>query len=57
MGQISGIALIFGMDMFKDPVSGSMTKSLVFLLAFMVLAVILSFTIKESKIFGTDESQ
>lgn len=57
MGQISGIALIFGMDMFKDPVTGSMTKSLVFLLFLMVLAVLLSLVIKESKMLGTDENK
>lgn len=55
MGQISGIALIFGMDIFKDPVSGSMSKPLIFLLCFMFLAIILSLFLKESKMFGSDE--
>jgi cyanate permease len=48
MGQISGIALIFGMDYFKSPGSGSMTKPLMFLIAGMVLCVFISFLLKES---------
>lgn len=48
MGQISGIALIFGMDYFKSPGSGSMTKPLLFLIAGMVLCVFVSFMLKES---------
>jgi MFS family permease len=55
MGQISGIALILGMDLFKDPVTGSMTTSLIFLLFLMVLAVVLSLIIKESTMLGTNE--
>ena len=57
MGQISGILLIFGMDMFKDPVSGSMTKPLIFLLILMVLAVFMTLTLKESKMLDTDEKK
>lgn len=56
MGQISGIALIFGMDTFKDPVSGSMSKPLILLLCFMFLAIILSLFLKESKMLGSDEN-
>ena len=56
MGQISGIALIFGMDIFKDAATGSMTKPLILLLAFMVLAVILSLFLKESKMLGSDKN-
>ena len=50
MGQISGIAFIFGMDSFKSPVTGSMTPSLVLLIGLMVLSIFMSFTLKESKI-------
>jgi cyanate permease len=50
MGQISGIALIFGMDSFKSPLNGSMSKPLLILIAFMLLSLILSFRLKESKI-------
>jgi len=55
MGQISGIALIFGMDCFKSPVTGSMTKPLIFLLGIMFLAVLISLVIRESNILNTDK--
>ncbi len=48
MGQVSGIAFIFGMDSFKSPVTGSMTRSLVLLIGLMVLSILMSFTLKES---------
>jgi cyanate permease len=49
MGQVSGIVFILGMDAFKSP-SGSMTVSLVALLALTLVAVVLSFFLKESPI-------
>jgi len=49
MGQVSGIVFILGMDAFKSP-SGSMTVSLVALLALTLVAVALSFFLKESPI-------
>ena len=49
MGQVSGIVFIIGMDAFKSP-SGSMTVSLVALLALTLVAVALSFFLKESPI-------
>ncbi len=55
MGQISGIAFIFGMDSFKSPVNGSMTRSLVLLIGFMVLSILMSFTLKESLMLGGKE--
>ena len=48
MGQISGIAFIFGMDSFKSPATGSMTKPLVLLTGFMVLSFLAALRLKES---------
>jgi MFS family permease len=55
MGQISGIAFIFGMDFFKSSLTGSMTRSLVFLLGLMILSILMSFTLKESVILSKPE--
>jgi MFS family permease len=55
MGQISGIAFIFGMDFFKSSITGSMTRSLVFLIGLMVLSILMSFTLKESVILSKQE--
>jgi len=55
MGQISGIALILGMDYFKSPTTGSMNTAMIFLLGLMALAVLLSLKIKESDIIHTDK--
>lgn len=52
MGQISGIAFIFGMDSFKSPETGSMTPSLVLMIGLMILSIFISFTLKESKILN-----
>lgn len=49
MGQISGIIFIVGMDSFKSPGSGSMTPSLVVLIGLMVLSLLLSTRLEESK--------
>lgn len=54
MGQVSGIAFIFGMDSFKSPGTGSMTRSLVILIALMVLSIIMSFQLKESVILSKE---
>jgi MFS family permease len=48
VGQISGIALIFGMDFFKSPVNGSMTKPLIIIIAGMMFCVAISLLLKES---------
>jgi len=48
MGQISGIAFIFGMDSLKSAATGSMTRSLIFLIGLMVLSILISFKLKES---------
>jgi sugar phosphate permease len=50
MGQISGIAFIFGMDSFKSSFTGSMTRSLILMIVLMVLSIIMSLRLKESTI-------
>jgi MFS family permease len=52
MGQISGIAFIFGMDSLKSVATGSMTRSLIFLICLMVLSILMSFRLKESVILS-----
>jgi cyanate permease len=52
MGQVSGIAFIFGMDSFKSAVTGSMTRSLVLMIGLMVLSILMSFKLKESTILS-----
>ncbi len=52
MGQVSGIAFIFGMDFLKSSVTGSMTRSLVILIGLMVLSLFISLRLKESVILG-----
>ena len=48
MGQISGIVFIFGMDMLKSPVTGSMTASLLMLIGLTILSIVLCAMLKES---------
>ncbi len=50
MGQISGIAFIFGMDSFKSPLTGSMTKPLIVLIGLMLLSLVMSRWLKESSL-------
>jgi len=50
MGQISGIAFIFGMDSFKAESTGSMTNPLIFLIALSVASLAVSTRLKESPI-------
>ena len=50
MGQVSGIAFIFGMDGFKSETTGSMTYPLMVLIGLMILSFLLSSRLKESKI-------
>lgn len=54
MGQVSGIAFIFGMDSFKSSLTGSMTRSLILMIGLMVLSILMSFRLKESKILTKD---
>jgi len=55
MGQVSGIAFIFGMDSFKSSVTGSMTRSLVLMIGLMVLSILMSFRLKESTILNKED--
>ncbi len=57
MGQISGIAFIFGMDSFRSPGTGSMTPSLVVLIGLMVLSVLLCTRLRESTLLTGNASQ
>lgn len=50
MGQVSGIAFIFGMDAFKSESTGSMTYPLMVLIGLMIFSFLLSARLKESKI-------
>jgi MFS family permease len=51
MGQVSGIAFIFGMDIFKTS-SGSMTPSLIVMIGLMVLSLLVATRLHESKLLG-----
>ena len=57
MGQISGIVFIFAMDAFKSPQTGSMTMSLLVIIALMVLSIVLSALLREPKIFITESDK
>lgn len=50
MGQFSGILFIYAMDWLKDPKTGSMTLPLIGLVVLMVVAVVISLFLKESKL-------
>ena len=57
MGQISGIAFIFGMDSLKSTSTGSMTKSLMFLIGLMILSIFISIRLKESIILTRQDGK
>jgi MFS family permease len=57
MGQISGIVFIFAMDAFKSPKTGSMTTSLVVLIALMALSIVLGVLLREPKMFLTESAK
>lgn len=50
MGQISGIAFIFGLDGFKSRLTGSMTNPLVVLILLLVISLAVSRLLKESEL-------
>jgi MFS family permease len=54
MGQVSGIAFIFGMDSMKSSQTGSMTRSLVVLIILMVISILMSLRLSESTILKSD---
>jgi len=51
-GQISGILFIYGMDRFRDAATGSMTRSMVVLIALTVLSILLCFRLEESRLIA-----
>lgn len=55
MGQISGIAFIFGMDSLKSLKTGSMTNSLILLIGLMLISILMSLKLKESVILTKTE--
>jgi cyanate permease len=57
MGQISGIAFIFGMDSLKSSLTGSMTRSLIILIGLMLLSILMSLRLKESTILNREKDQ
>ena len=52
MGQISGIAFIFGMDSFKVVATGSMTPSLVVMIGLMVVGLAVATRLHESDLLA-----
>jgi len=48
VGQVSGIIFILGMDIMKDPVTGSMSLPLTILIGLFLVALFLSFHLKEA---------
>ncbi len=57
MGQISGIAFIFGMDIFKSPETGSMTVPLIVLIILMAISALVSLRLKESSLLMKEKLQ
>ena len=57
MGQVSGIAFIFGMDSLKSQATGSMTRSLVILIGLMIVSILISFRLKESVILSKQQEE
>ncbi len=57
MGQVSGIAFILGMNSLKSSLTGSMTRSLNVLIGLMVLSILMSLRLKESKILSRKEDE
>ncbi|MDZ7635209.1 MAG: MFS transporter [Bacteroidales bacterium] len=55
MGQISGIAFIFGMDSFKSPDTGSMTVPLFVMIILMLISFIFSFRLRESALLSVPD--
>jgi len=56
-GQISGILFILGMDSFRHPTTGAMTWPLLVLIGLMVVALLLAFGLRESKMLAGGASE
>jgi cyanate permease len=57
MGQISGIALIFGMDAFKDPTTGSMQMPMMVMLGLLFILIFITLFLRESSIATTKKDE
>lgn len=57
MGQVSGIAFIFGMDSLKSAETGSMMLPLMILIALMLLGTVFSTRLKESKLLVNSNAE
>lgn len=55
MGQASGIAFIFGMEMLKSPKTGSMTFPLMICITLMALCIIFTLFLKESRLMSGEK--
>lgn len=55
MGQISGIAFIFGMNSFKSALTGSMTRSLILMIGLMIVSIVMSFSLRESALLSKED--
>jgi cyanate permease len=50
MGQVSGIAFIFGMDLLKSPSTGSMTLPMIVMISLMIICIMFTFFLKETNV-------
>jgi MFS family permease len=57
MGQISGAVFIFGMDLFKSKKTGSMTTSMIILIGLMVINILFSARLRESKLLSAEKTK
>jgi MFS family permease len=57
IGQISGIAFIFGMDKFRSPGTGAMTPSLIVLIWLVALSLLICTRFRESKLLTENSSR
>jgi cyanate permease len=57
VGQISGILFILGMDSFRSPVDGSMSPSLIVIIALLAICLLLALVLKEPKLLLGDRSE
>lgn len=57
IGQISGIIFILGMDSFRSPSDGSMTLSLIVIIALLAICLLIALGLKEPKRLMGDGSE
>jgi cyanate permease len=50
IGQISGIIFILGMDSFRSPVDGSMSMSLIVIIALLAICLLIALALKEPQV-------